>query len=510
MTQVASGKLVAGRVNMRRFAWFVIACALVCPAFAQTYQRTAGLCQDGGQVEVVNGVIASGIVPIGSISPAFTAGTGVVGSYPGCTVTVYNTGTITLSTIYGDSIGTPKANPFTASLVDGYWFFYAANGAYDVQLSGAGITTPFLTNTFTVNVAAGANTDVQVNCSGLFCGYSGLTWNNGTTTLAITGLETISASLSINGGTALSTTNQSGSGSLCLTTNCALTTPTLTSAIINGPTITNGVLAGTFTGTPTFSGNLTLSGNNTYTGNNTFTGGGNAFTVMNNAGNAVLNVNSASGGKTSTVNLSAVTTNGNNGEFQFQVADAAPCCFKFVATSASNFPLQIDAGTVTPSLTSSTPVFDIGHINANQITVTTAGNNGLVLHAATGNDTTAKILAVNSNGVNGEVQFQIANASPRGWEFVNTNSSTTSVFFGGTAPANTLLTTAAGNIQTAGGFCFSANQCIITGAFGAGAPTGGLCGASNTGTLLLNSTATTASNTMYVCQGSTWTAVNVP
>lgn len=507
--QAGSARQAAGRASVRRLLWFVIACAFVCPAMAQTYQRTAGLCADGGQQPVTNGVIASGIVPIGSISPSFTNGTGVVGSYPGCTVTVYNTGTITLSSIFSDSIGTPKANPFTASLVDGYWFFYAANGAYDVQLSNAGIVTPFLTNTFTVNVAAGADTDVQVNCSGLFCGYAGLTWVNSTTTLTATH-EAITTSLTIGGGTPLATTNQSGIGSLCLTTNCALTTPTLTSATINGATLTNGVLAGTFTGNPTASGNWLFSGTNNHTGAETFSGASSNFTVASTTGNSLINLNSTFGGHTSTIDIEAVTSNGNNGEFQFHIVDASPCCFKFIATNANNFPLQIDAGSVTPSLTSSTPFVDIGHINANQVTLTAAGNNGILLHAATGNDTTAKILAVNSNGFNGEVQFQIANASPRGWEYVNTNSSVTSVFFNGVAPANTLQTTAAGNVQTAGNFCFSANQCVITGAFGAGAPTGGLCGASNTGTLLLNSTATTASNTMYVCQGSTWSAVTVP
>jgi hypothetical protein len=38
---------------------------------------------------------------------------------------------------------------------------------------------------------------------------------------------TANTSLSINGGTALTTTNQSGTGSICMTTNCALVTPNL-------------------------------------------------------------------------------------------------------------------------------------------------------------------------------------------------------------------------------------------------------------------------------------------
>lgn len=49
-------------------------------------------------------------------------------------VAVYDQGTNNLSTIFSDVLGTPKANPFTADS-NGYWFFYAANGRYDVSLS---------------------------------------------------------------------------------------------------------------------------------------------------------------------------------------------------------------------------------------------------------------------------------------------------------------------------------------------------------------------------------------
>lgn len=63
-------------------------------------------------------------------------------SFPSCTVTVYNAGTVTPSTIFSDNVGTPKANPFTAN-ADGDWFFYVANGRYDIQFSGTGISSPF-------------------------------------------------------------------------------------------------------------------------------------------------------------------------------------------------------------------------------------------------------------------------------------------------------------------------------------------------------------------------------
>lgn len=75
-----------------------------------------------------------------------TSTTIVEGSFPSCTVSVFNTGTVVLATIFGDNLNppTPKSNPFTAD-ANGFGFFYAANGSrVDVQLSGTGITTPFI------------------------------------------------------------------------------------------------------------------------------------------------------------------------------------------------------------------------------------------------------------------------------------------------------------------------------------------------------------------------------
>jgi hypothetical protein len=54
----------------------------------------------------------------------------------GCTVTVYDQGTVNVSTIWSDSALTvAKANPFTAD-ADGRFFFYAADARYDVQVAG--------------------------------------------------------------------------------------------------------------------------------------------------------------------------------------------------------------------------------------------------------------------------------------------------------------------------------------------------------------------------------------
>lgn len=60
----------------------------------------------------------------------------VIGSFPACTITVFNTGTFVLATIYGDNSRTPKGNPFTAAS-DGSWFFYLPSGGrVDVQMTG--------------------------------------------------------------------------------------------------------------------------------------------------------------------------------------------------------------------------------------------------------------------------------------------------------------------------------------------------------------------------------------
>jgi hypothetical protein len=61
---------------------------------------------------------------------------------PNATVTVYDAGTLNLATVYSDNGVTPLANPFTTD-GDGFFFFYAANGEYDIRLSGGGIASPY-------------------------------------------------------------------------------------------------------------------------------------------------------------------------------------------------------------------------------------------------------------------------------------------------------------------------------------------------------------------------------
>ena len=56
------------------------------------------------------------------------------------TVTVYAATTTESSTIYSDSAGTAKSNPF-ATDINGRFSFYANPGEYDIQVSGAAINT---------------------------------------------------------------------------------------------------------------------------------------------------------------------------------------------------------------------------------------------------------------------------------------------------------------------------------------------------------------------------------
>lgn len=103
---------------------------LITPAFAvPSREKAQGYCEQGGQTVVVNSSVTS---------------TGkVMKSYPGCTVAVFDTGTTNLSTIYSDTSGSAKANPFTADATTGAWFFYANDGIYDVRTSGSGISPTF-------------------------------------------------------------------------------------------------------------------------------------------------------------------------------------------------------------------------------------------------------------------------------------------------------------------------------------------------------------------------------
>lgn len=117
-------------------ASFLLLFLLAPIAFAQDdHQRLDGWCETG-----TKRVVAGGI----------TSTTTVQQSFPACTITVYDAGTLSLASICSDHLTptcTPKSNPFQANASDGYWFFYGAPGRYDIRYSGGTspntIPTPF-------------------------------------------------------------------------------------------------------------------------------------------------------------------------------------------------------------------------------------------------------------------------------------------------------------------------------------------------------------------------------
>ena len=114
--------------------------ALASPAFAQNFGYN-GQCAKGGQSVVVQGLLSSGTQPIGG--GGLTAlGTGVIGSFPSCSVTVFITGSTTPATLVGNKSGSsPLTNPFTAN-IDGSFLFFSVAGEYDVVMSGGGLPSP--------------------------------------------------------------------------------------------------------------------------------------------------------------------------------------------------------------------------------------------------------------------------------------------------------------------------------------------------------------------------------
>lgn len=119
---------------------------LLGTGWAEARQRASGYVEKGGTTYIV-------------YSNVSTSGK-VQKSYPSATVTVYLTGTQTLAVLYSDDNGTLKSNPFTAAS-DGYWFFYADDGRYDVRFSGSGITTPWTqSDVWLLSATTGAVTSV--------------------------------------------------------------------------------------------------------------------------------------------------------------------------------------------------------------------------------------------------------------------------------------------------------------------------------------------------------------
>ncbi|KKK71387.1 hypothetical protein LCGC14_2914440, partial [marine sediment metagenome] len=106
---------------------FTLGLLLFTPLAIEGRERVSGWCEQGGNKTTTGGL---------------TSTESVQQSFPSCTVTIYDVGTLDLASIFADDSGTVKSNPFTASAT-GFWFWYANDARYDVRLSGGGIVTPF-------------------------------------------------------------------------------------------------------------------------------------------------------------------------------------------------------------------------------------------------------------------------------------------------------------------------------------------------------------------------------
>lgn len=101
-----------------------------------TYTKVQGFAEQGGAQIDTQGLLSTDLA---------------LKIYASATITVYAAGTTTPSTIYSDSGGTAKSNPFTADAT-GFWFFYVADGVYDVRFSGGGMASPITRGGITVGI----------------------------------------------------------------------------------------------------------------------------------------------------------------------------------------------------------------------------------------------------------------------------------------------------------------------------------------------------------------------
>lgn len=108
---------------------FLAVLALVAPrqAYAQPNYSFQNWCQVGGQQVMLAGL------------PSTTT---VQQSFPNCTVSVYFSGTLTLSPIFSDKIGTIKGNPFTANSDASFLFYASPSVPLDIVISGGGMPSP--------------------------------------------------------------------------------------------------------------------------------------------------------------------------------------------------------------------------------------------------------------------------------------------------------------------------------------------------------------------------------
>lgn len=130
----------------RLILWLLV--ILGAPIGALANQNAQGWCETGARPVVTSGL---------------SSATKVQQSFPSCTITVFVHGG-GIATIFSDSSNTPLANPFTAQS-NGRWQFFAANGIYDVQMSGAGFPVPVTLTS--IQLSDPANQSAAIPCTTL-------------------------------------------------------------------------------------------------------------------------------------------------------------------------------------------------------------------------------------------------------------------------------------------------------------------------------------------------------
>lgn len=107
---------------------FLLLIACLFPPSLWARGRIQGYAQRGSP-KLLNSILGSGVTALQA--------------YPGANVTFYISGTLTKATIYGTQTGAAIGNPTKADS-SAYFFAYLDDGTYDVQISGAGLATPFM------------------------------------------------------------------------------------------------------------------------------------------------------------------------------------------------------------------------------------------------------------------------------------------------------------------------------------------------------------------------------
>lgn len=133
-----------------RLLLIVAALLLITSTASAQYVKILGVAEKSGTA-TVSGIASSN-------KPSIT--------FPGATITIL-TPDNTNATIYSDSQGTSKSNPFTASLTDATYDFFISPGAvFSVRISGTSggvVITPFTRSGYT---APGVPGQTLVQCSG--------------------------------------------------------------------------------------------------------------------------------------------------------------------------------------------------------------------------------------------------------------------------------------------------------------------------------------------------------